>query len=508
MAEVETILAGHYKIIAILRAGGFGQTYIAEDLHRPGHPQCVVKHLKPANTSPDGLHVARRLFDAEAQVLEKLGSHDQIPRLLAHFEEDKEFYLVQDLIQGHPLSQELPLRQRWGEAQVKAMLQDVLGILAFVHSQGVIHRDIKPDNLMRRELDQKFVLIDFGAIKEVGKVGLNQTEAVSATVAIGTPGYMPTEQGHGKPRPSSDIYALGMVAVQCLTGRLPSQLQEDYETGELCWQDQAMASPGLVQVVTQMIRYHFKDRYRTAEEVLAALKALDSGAAAMLATEAFPSAAAVPPTAVSNSPLVNPPVPAASATVAYAPASGGPPQSHYPGYPQSPPEKRQRPVLIGLLAFFLVFSLGSLGYIWGFRESSDSSSNVTSAPQSPESPVTTEPPPATPIPRQAPDDFMRQYYENINQEVYRNSWAMLSDGLRDDPQAHPDGFASYLDWWTKVRYVEVLSAVPIQVSHERAIVAMDLRYFLHSGREVRQNLRFHLIADSGNSWNLDRTQVE
>lgn len=493
MAEVETILAGHYKIVAILRAGGFGQTYIAEDLHRPGHPQCVVKHLKPANTSPDGLQVARRLFDSEAQVLEKLGNHDQIPRLLAHFEEDQEFYLVQDLIQGHPLSQELPLGQRWGDAQVKAMLQDVLGILAFVHAQGVIHRDIKPDNLMRRELDQKFVLIDFGAIKELGNVGFNQTEAASATVAIGTPGYMPTEQGHGKPRPSSDIYALGMVAVQCLTGRLPSQLQENYETGELCWQEQAPVSPGLAQVVTQMIRYHFKDRYRTAEEVLAALQALDSGAAA------------VPPTAISNSPLVNPPVPVASATVAYAPASGEPSQSHYPGYPQSPPDKRQSPVLIGLLAFLLVFSLGSLGYILGFRESSDSSPQV---PPTPQATATTEPPPPTPIPRRSPDDFMRQYYENINQEVYRNSWLMLSDGLRDDPQAHPDGFESYLDWWTQVRYVEIWSAIPVQVSDERAIVEMDLRYFLHSGREVSQTLRFHLIADSGNSWKLDRTQVE
>ena len=463
MAEVETILASHYKIVAILRAGGFGQTYIAEDLHRPGHPQCVVKHLKPANPSPDGLQVARRLFDSEAQVLEKLGNHDQIPRLLAHFEEDQEFYLVQDLIQGHPLSQELPLGQRWGEAQVKAMLRDVLGILGFVHGQGVIHRDIKPDNLMRRELDQKLVLIDFGAIKELGQVGLNQTEAVSATVAIGTPGYMPTEQGHGKPRLSSDIYALGMVAVHCLTGKPPSQLRENDKTGELCWQDEAQVSPGLAQVVTQMIRYHFKDRYRTAEEVLAALEALDGG---------LPGAAAVPPTEASDSP--------------------------------PPPEKRQSPVWIGLLAFLLVFSLGSLGYILGFWDSSDSSPEITAPP---ESAPTTEPPPATPIPRISPDDFMRQYYDNINREVYRKSWLMLSDGLRDNPQIHPDGFGSYLEWWTKVRYVDVWSATPIQVSDERAIVEMDVRYFLHSGREVSQTLRFDLIADSEQSWELDRTQI-
>ncbi|MGL4500754.1 MAG: protein kinase domain-containing protein, partial [Planktothrix sp.] len=242
---IGTTLAGHYQIVKSLSSGGFGETYIAEDTHRPGNPQCVLKHLKPANSSPQGLQIARRLFNSEAQVLEKLGEHPQIPRLFAYFEENEEFYLVQEFIEGHPLSAELPLGQRWSETQVTSMLEDVLGILEFVHTQGVIHRDIKPDNIMRRESDNKLVLIDFGAIKEVENQGIPQTGQVSGTVAIGTPGYMPTEQGRGKPRPNSDLYALGMIAIQALTGMLPNQLREDDETGEISWQNQAEVSPAL-----------------------------------------------------------------------------------------------------------------------------------------------------------------------------------------------------------------------------------------------------------------------
>ncbi|HAJ60425.1 MAG TPA: serine/threonine protein kinase, partial [Cyanobacteria bacterium UBA8543] len=76
--------------------------------------------------------------------MEKLGTHDQIPQLLAYFEEGEEFYLVEELIIGHPLSEEMPLVISLPEANVIAILRDVLPVLGFVHSQGVIHRDIKP----------------------------------------------------------------------------------------------------------------------------------------------------------------------------------------------------------------------------------------------------------------------------------------------------------------------------------------------------------------------------
>lgn len=278
------LLGGRYQIVEILGTGGFGQTYVAEDIHRPGHPKCVVKHLKPASSNSSFLENARRLFQSEAQTLEKLGNHDQIPRLLAYFEENEEFYLVQDFIQGHPLSAALQADRRWSEGKVYQMLREVLGILEYVHSQGVIHRDIKPNNLIRRQEDGKLVLVDFGSVKQawtqvVTAHGYTKTSfalGTPATIGIGTPGYMPTEQGRGRPRPNSDIYALGIIGIQALTGLSPMRFQEDIDTGEILWLDAAAdVNPALATVLSKMVRYHFKDRYQTASEVLQDLERID-----------------------------------------------------------------------------------------------------------------------------------------------------------------------------------------------------------------------------------------
>jgi serine/threonine protein kinase, bacterial len=262
------LLDHRYQVIRVLATGGFGQTYIAQDTRRPGHPICVVKHLKPANSDSNIFATAKRLFNSEAETLEKLSSHGQIPRLLAYFDENKEFFLVQEFIDGHTLTEELIPGQPWSEAQVMQMLLEILSILEFVHQEGVIHRDLKPDNIIRRTADSKLVLVDFGAVKQLRSplvmVGGQQT----ATVAIGTPGYMPTEQGQGKPRPNSDIYALGIIAIQALTGVPASQLQEDPDTGEINWQHLIPVNPDLVAILTKMVRYHFKERYQTATEAL------------------------------------------------------------------------------------------------------------------------------------------------------------------------------------------------------------------------------------------------
>ncbi|MFP4119733.1 protein kinase domain-containing protein [Coleofasciculus sp.] len=271
---IGALLDQRYQVVQVLGQGGFGHTYLAQDTHRPGNPTCVVKHLKPATSEPDFLQTARRLFNGEAETLEKLGTHDQIPRLLAYFEDNQEFYLVQDFIAGHPLSVELQPGQRWQEDQVIQLLQEVLSILEFVHSNHVIHRDIKPDNLIRRAIDHKLVLVDFGAVKQVQMPSIMAQAAVSDTVGIGTPGYMPSEQGQGRPRPNSDIYALGMIAIQALTGLSPTQLVEDQQTGEIIWQQYAEVSQGLAIIVTKMVRHYFKYRYQSATEALQALQAL------------------------------------------------------------------------------------------------------------------------------------------------------------------------------------------------------------------------------------------
>ncbi|MFN7656654.1 MAG: protein kinase domain-containing protein, partial [Dolichospermum sp.] len=157
-------LVGRYQITNYLEGGGFGETYVANDTHLPGLPQCVVKKLKPQSSDIATLEIARRLFDTEAQVLYKLGTHDRIPQLLAYFEENAEFYLVQELIVGNNLSQELSSGKIFTENQVISLVQEILEILDFVHQQKVIHRDVNPRNILRRQQDGKLILIDFGAV--------------------------------------------------------------------------------------------------------------------------------------------------------------------------------------------------------------------------------------------------------------------------------------------------------------------------------------------------------
>ena len=266
-------LGGRYRLIQPLGSGGFGQTFSAQDLHLPGHHLCVVKQLKPQVTTVDEMQVARRLFDTEAQTLNQLGSHPQIPGLLAHFEEDQEFYLAQEFIQGHALTDELGTP--WTEAQVIAFLGDLLGILAFVHHHGVIHRDIKPSNLIRRASDRRLVLIDFGAVKQVSTQLTGLRSGLSHTISIGTQGYTPSEQVAGRPQFSSDIYAVGVLGIQALTGYPPTQLEPDPHSGELAWQPYApQAHSALVEVLDTMVRYDFRTRYATAAEALAALNGL------------------------------------------------------------------------------------------------------------------------------------------------------------------------------------------------------------------------------------------
>ncbi|AFY31661.1 protein kinase [Calothrix sp. PCC 7507] len=143
-------LSGRYQILKQIGGGGFSFTFLAEDMQRPGNPQCVVKQFKPMSTSEYALRESKRLFYKEAEILEKLGNHDRIPRLLAHFEEEQEFYLVQEYIEGHDLSKEIFSGKKLSEPYVFKLLQDIIEILIFVHQQGVIHRDIKPHNIMRK----------------------------------------------------------------------------------------------------------------------------------------------------------------------------------------------------------------------------------------------------------------------------------------------------------------------------------------------------------------------
>ncbi|MFN6487168.1 MAG: protein kinase domain-containing protein [Nostoc sp. DedQUE03] len=262
-------LRNRFEIVKHLGSGGSGDTYLALDLDLPGQPHCVVKHFHPKDSNPAVIPIAKKLFDREAEVLYQLGNdHDQIPRLFAHFDEDGDFYLVQEFIDGHSLTQEIVPGQRLNENTVLNLLKEILEVLAFVHQHDIIHRDIKPQNLMRRYSDQKIVLIDFGSIKKVGALG------AGLTIAVGTPGYMPSEQAKGKPKLCSDIYAVGMIGIQALTGLIPEQLQEDPNTGEVLWRDQAQVSDALANILDTMVRDRYNQRYQSATEALEALSSV------------------------------------------------------------------------------------------------------------------------------------------------------------------------------------------------------------------------------------------
>ncbi|AFZ00276.1 bifunctional serine/threonine-protein kinase/formylglycine-generating enzyme family protein [Calothrix sp. PCC 6303] len=275
MLPIGTILRNRYKIIKHLGDGGFGATYLAEDLNIPitPKPKCVVKHLRPQNSDPAVLELAKQLFEREANALYRLGNlHEQIPKLSEHFQENGEFYLVQEFIDGNDLDKEISAGSKLNEIEVLQLLREILEILAVVHNNNIIHRDIKPANIMRRQ-DGKIVLIDFGAVKEIKGLSISQGQ-VKSTITIGTPGFMPSEQAIGEARLCSDVYAIGMLGIYALTGIQPHQLPRDPNNGEVIWRNWANVNDKTAKVLDNMVRYRSGERYPTAVQALDAVTGL------------------------------------------------------------------------------------------------------------------------------------------------------------------------------------------------------------------------------------------
>ncbi|MBD1929167.1 serine/threonine protein kinase [Trichocoleus sp. FACHB-90] len=267
-----TIINKRYKILKELGKGAFGTTYLAEDTGRLGR-QYALKHLNPDD--PAYFSKAQELFEREAETLLKLNEpprNDQIALFFDYFDENQEFYLVQELIKGDPLIKELPAGTKLDENKVLCFLEDVLKIMKFVHGREVIHRDIKPENLIRRKDDSKLILIDFGAVAV--KTAWARSANPTKPTIIGTPGYAPREQIQGNPEFSSDIYALGMTAIQGLTGEHPYNLPTDPRTAEVIWRDKAQVSNGFAKILDKMVRPNHIDRYKSSEEVINELQKL------------------------------------------------------------------------------------------------------------------------------------------------------------------------------------------------------------------------------------------
>ncbi|PZU96574.1 MAG: serine/threonine protein kinase [Pseudanabaena sp.] len=297
-------LRNRYRASKPLGKGGFGATFLAADEGLPGFPSCVVKQLRPNTQSPSVMKMARDLFEREAFTLGKIGSHPQIPRLLDYFEEDNNFYLVQEFVDGETLKQEFERRGAFSEIEIRKILSEIFPALGFMHENGVIHRDIKPANIMRRKQDGQLVLIDFGAVSsQINKPSADEDPSGLLTnFAIGTPGFAPPEQMAMRPVYSSDLYATAMTCLYLMTGRSPKDLPHDPYTGEINWKSQVKLGDRLRVVFEKLLQQSVSQRYRSAEE---ALKALESGGVTEeppKATNSSSSAivASTPPTTYTN----------------------------------------------------------------------------------------------------------------------------------------------------------------------------------------------------------------
>ena len=210
--NLSTLFRNRYRVIKALGEGGFSRTYYALDADRMDDT-CVIKQFVPQLQGTAALAKASELFKQEAKRLYELGEHSQIPRLLAYFEQDNRLYLVQELIEGQTLLEELETEGNFSEEKITQILADLLPVLKIVHESNVIHRDIKPENIMRRQRDGKLMLIDFGVSKQATATILGQMGTT-----VGTPGYVPVEQMRGQVFPASDLYRLGVTCIRFLKG--------------------------------------------------------------------------------------------------------------------------------------------------------------------------------------------------------------------------------------------------------------------------------------------------
>ncbi|MBC1255702.1 serine/threonine-protein kinase, partial [Trichormus variabilis] len=276
-------LSDRYLIVRQVGQGGFGRTYLAEDINR-FRELCILKEFSPQVQTAYVLQKAEELFQREAKVLHQL-QHPQIPRFREIFRVNlagKEYlFLVQDYVEGETysglLNQRIQQGLRFTEAEIRQLLQQILPVLDYIHSLGVIHRDISPDNLILRSVDKLPVLIDFGGVKQVVAVVASQyyqpgvVASPPAATLLGKVGFAPPEQMQtGNVSPHSDLYALAVTAVVLLTGKQPQELLDTYNLS-WNWRREISLSPIFGQVLDKMLAARPGDRYQSAQQILHAL---------------------------------------------------------------------------------------------------------------------------------------------------------------------------------------------------------------------------------------------
>lgn len=467
------LLNNRYEVIRTLGRGGFGETFLAKDTHLPSQRACVIKQLKPASEDPAILALVQERFAREAVILEKLGNQSpQIPSLFAYFVERGEYYLIQEFIEGQTLK-EVAKGGPQDERFVRQLFLQLLPVLDLIHSQGIVHRDLKPDNIILRDRDRCPVVIDFGAVKETMGTVMTSGGHTAKSIIIGTPGFMPSEQAIGRPVYGSDLYALGLVGIFLLTGKLPQEWATDYDSGRILWREGlSLGDRVLEEVLERAIAPMAGDRYPSARAMLQGLQTTATPA---------PDGQTTPPTQM---------------TTAIAPHQHSPhgisqgPATQNPD-PSAPSTVHRQPWMMVAIVL-LIMGSPILAHYWP-RASVDN--------DPPPPPVNNNPPmPPEPLPevRPEPGQAVRRYYGTLNNQDYGQAWQLLTPELRSDRQLHPQGYDSYLEWWTKVAFVEVYTTSTESQSGDRAVVVTSLNYQLVSGREVTQGLQFYF------TWNRDR----
>jgi WD40 repeat protein len=287
--KLTPLLRGRYRTVRALGQGGFGKTFLAVDEDRL-KARCVIKQFSPQVKSVKALAKAVQLFEQEAIRLNELGEHPHIPSLLAYFEQDQRLYLVQQFIEGETLAQELTRRGCFSEQKIREVMAGLLPILKFVHDRHVIHRDITPANIIRRKLDHRLVLIDFGVAKVLQEGG---SDIEIPGTKIGTEGYAPMEQlRSGRAFPASDLYSLGATCLYLMTQTKPEELYDPIH-GHWQWRSK-LAERGLVvtdgmgRILDRMLKDLVSERYQSVAEVMADLRPVLSQ----------PLAATPPPTVI------------------------------------------------------------------------------------------------------------------------------------------------------------------------------------------------------------------
>ncbi|MBD2197473.1 MULTISPECIES: serine/threonine-protein kinase [Calothrix] len=273
---VGTILQNRYRIIQILGQGGFARTYLVEDQRR-FNELCAIKELTPTTVGTSMWEKTQELFQREAAILYQI-EHPQVPKFRERFEQDQRLFLVEDYIAGKTyrniLSERQALGQNLTENEVLLLIRSLLPVLEHIHSRGIIHRDISPENIILRESDSKPVLIDFGVVKELA-TRLQSPDSTAPVTSVGKLGYSPSEQMQaGQAYPNSDLYALAVTAIVLLTGREPRELFDENQLS-WNWQQFVRVNPQFAEIINRMLNYRPSDRYQNASDVIAALQAID-----------------------------------------------------------------------------------------------------------------------------------------------------------------------------------------------------------------------------------------